>query len=127
MPDHAGLGIHVTLDLAGQCKFGPDVSSWPASPDYSFEAGLEDKFYQAIRRYYPELPDNSLQPRYAGIRPKLTGPTQPAGDFIIQGPSQHGIPGLVNLFGIESPGLTSCMAIAETVLYELALDQPPAL
>jgi L-2-hydroxyglutarate oxidase LhgO len=88
---------------------------------------LEDKFYRAIRRYYPDLPDCSLQPGYTGIRPKLTGPTQPAGDFIIQGPSQHGITGLVNLFGIESPGLTSCMPIAETVLRELALDQPPGL
>ena len=122
MPDHAGLGIHVTLDLGGQCKFGPDVSGWPASPDYSFETGLEDKFYRAIRRYYPDLPDGALQPGYTGIRPKLTGPTQPAGDFVIQGPSHHGITGLVNLFGIESPGLTSCMAIAETVLRELALD-----
>jgi L-2-hydroxyglutarate oxidase LhgO len=128
MPDHAGLGIHVTLDLGGQCKFGPDVSSWPASPDYSFEIGLEEKFYRAIRRYYPDLPDGSLQSGYTGIRPKVTGPTQPAGDFIIQGPSKHGIIGLVNLFGIESPGLTSCMAIAEKVLGELALDQlPPTL
>jgi L-2-hydroxyglutarate oxidase LhgO len=119
MPDHAGLGIHVTLDLGGQCKFGPDVSSWPVSPDYSFEAGLEDKFYRAIRRYYPDLPDGSLQPGYTGIRPKVTGPTQAAGDFIIQGPDAHGVSGLVNLFGIESPGLTSCLAIAEKVVEEL--------
>ena len=119
MPDHAGLGIHVTLDLGGQCKFGPDVSGWPVSPDYSFEAGLEDKFYRAIRRYYPDLPDGSLQPGYTGIRPKVTGPTQAAGDFIIQGPDAHGVSGLVNLFGIESPGLTSCLAIAEKVVEEL--------
>jgi len=119
MPDHAGLGIHVTLDLGGQCKFGPDVSGWPVSPDYSFEAGLEDKFYRAIRRYYPDLPDGSLQPGYTGIRPKVTGPTQAAGDFMIQGLDAHGVSGLVNLFGIESPGLTSCLAIAEKVVEEL--------
>lgn len=119
MPDYAGLGIHVTLDLGDQCKFGPDVSSWPASPDYSFEAGLEDKFYLAIRRYYPDLPDGALQPGYTGIRPKVTGPTQSAGDFLIQGPDTHGVSGLVNLFGIESPGLTSCLAIAEMVMEEL--------
>lgn len=119
MPDHAGLGIHVTLDLGGQCKFGPDVSSWPAVPDYTFDAGLADKFYRAIRRYFPALPDNSLLPGYTGIRPKVTGPTEPNGDFIIQGPAIHGIPGLMNLFGIESPGLTSCLAIAEQVVAEL--------
>jgi L-2-hydroxyglutarate oxidase LhgO len=119
MPDHAGLGIHVTLDLGGQCKFGPDVSGWPISPDYSFEAGLEDKFYRAIRRYYPDLPDGALQQGYTGIRPKVTGPTHAASDFIIQGPDAHGVNGLVNLFGIESPGLTSCLAIAEKVVEKL--------
>lgn len=122
MPDHAGLGIHVTLDLGGQCKFGPDVSGWPAAPDYAFESGLEDKFYRAIRRYYPDLPDGVLQPGYTGIRPKVTGPTEAAGDFIIQGPAAHGVAGLVNLFGIESPGLTACLAIAEQVLAELRLE-----
>lgn len=116
MPNHADLRIHVTLDLGGQCKFGPDVSGWAVSPDYSFEAGLEDdKFYRAIRRYYRGLPEASLQPGYMGIRPKVVGPTQPAGDFIVQGPDTHGLSGLVNLFGIESPGLTSCLAIAEKV------------
>ena len=119
MPDHAGLGIHVTLDLGGQCKFGPDVSGWPAAPNYRFEPGLEDKFYRAIRRYYPDLPDGALQPGYTGIRPKVTGPKEPAGDFIIQGPAAHGVAGLVNLFGIESPGLTACLAIAQQVLAEL--------
>lgn len=119
MPDHAGLGIHVTLDLGGQCKFGPDVSSWPVTPDYTFESGLEDQFYRAIRRYYPDLPDGALQPGYTGIRPKVTGPTEPAGDFIIQGPAVHGVTGLVNLFGIESPGLTACLEIARRVLAEL--------
>ena len=120
MPDHAGLGIHVTLDLGGQCKFGPDVSGWPATPDYAFESGLEGKFYRAIRRYYPDLPDGALQPGYTGIRPKVTGPTEAASDFIIQGPAAHGVAGLVNLFGIESPGLTACLALAEQVLAELA-------
>ena len=119
MPDHAGLGIHVTLDLGGQCKFGPDVSGWPTTPDYTFDPGLEDKFYQAIRRYYPELPDGALQPGYTGIRPKVSGPEQPAADFIIQGPATHGVAGLLNLFGIESPGLTACLAIAEQVRFAL--------
>ncbi|MBK8508280.1 MAG: NAD(P)/FAD-dependent oxidoreductase [Candidatus Competibacteraceae bacterium] len=119
MPDHAGLGIHVTLDLGGQCKFGPDVSGWPTSPDYGFESGLEDKFYRAIRRYYPDLPDGALQPGYTGIRPKVTGPAEAAGDFIIQGPRDHGAAGVVNLFGIESPGLTASLAIARQVLAAL--------
>ena len=116
MPDHAGLGIHVTLDLGGQCKFGPDVSGWPSVPDYGFEPGLEAKFYRAIRRYYPALPDGSLQPGYTGIRPKVTGPAEAAGDFILQGPAEHGVAGLVHLFGIESPGLTASLAIARQVM-----------
>lgn len=116
MPDQAGLGIHVTLDLGGQCKFGPDVSGWPNTPDYRFETGLEEKFYRAIRRYYPDLTDGTLRPGYTGIRPKITGPTQAAGDFMIQGPSTHGVTGLVNLFGIESPGLTAALAIAREVV-----------
>lgn len=119
MPDRAGLGIHVTLDLGGQCKFGPDVSGWPAAPDDHFESGLEDKFYRAIRRYYPDLRDGALQPSYTGVRPKITGPMEPAGDFLIQGPSTHGIAGLVNLFGIESPGLTAALAIARQTLDKL--------
>jgi len=119
MPDHAGLGIHVTLDLGGQCKFGPDVSGWPAAPDYAFEEGLEAKFYGAIRRYFPDLADGALQPGYTGVRPKVTGPGEPAGDFIVQGARAHGIGGLVNLFGIESPGLTSSLAIAERVAAQL--------
>jgi L-2-hydroxyglutarate oxidase LhgO len=116
MPDHAGLGIHVTLDLGGQCKFGPDVTRWLAAPDYAFEDGLEPRFYEAIRRYWPDLPDGALQPGYTGVRPKVSGPTEAAGDFVLQGPSVHGVPGLVNLFGIESPGLTSSLAIAQAVL-----------
>ena len=119
MPDQAGLGIHVTLDLGGQCKFGPDVSGWPTVVDYQFEAGLEEKFYRAIRRYYPDLAEGALRPGYTGIRPKITGPGQMAGDFIIQGPSAHGVTGLVNLFGIESPGLTAALAIARDVVKTL--------
>ena len=118
MPDHAGLGIHATLDLGGQCKFGPDVS-WLETVDYAFASGLEPKFYKSIRRYYPALPDGALQPGYTGIRPKLSGPSEPAGDFLIQGQSAHGVAGLVNLMGIESPGLTSAMAIAQEVLQQL--------
>ena len=121
MPDHAGLGIHVTLDLGGQCKFGPDVSGWPTTLDYTFEAGLADKFYRAIRRYYPDLPNGALQPGYTGIRPKVTGPTEAAGDFMIQGPGAHGVAGLVHLFGIESPGLTACLALARHVADELSI------
>jgi L-2-hydroxyglutarate oxidase LhgO len=124
MPNNAGLGIHVTLDLAGQCRFGPDVSGWPSAPDYDFEAGLEPKFVQAIRRYWPELGDGMLQPGYTGVRPKVTGPTEAAGDFVIQGADVHGIPGLVNLYGIESPGLTASLAIAVRVLDRLGIDQP---
>ncbi len=125
MPDHAGLGIHVTLDLGGQCKFGPDVTGWPMTPDYTFQPDLEEKFYRAIRRYYPDLPDGALQPGYTGIRPKVTGPTEPAGDFVIQGPSLHGVAGLVNLFGIESPGLTASLAIAQRVVEELRMAAVP--
>jgi L-2-hydroxyglutarate oxidase LhgO len=122
MPDHAGLGIHVTIDLAGRCRFGPDVTRWPAEPDYAFEDGLEPKFYEAIRRYWPELPDGALQPGYTGVRPKVTGPAEAAGDFMIQGPDAHRVAGLVNLFGIESPGLTASLAIAGEVLARLGLD-----
>jgi L-2-hydroxyglutarate oxidase LhgO len=122
MPDHAGLGIHVTIDLGGRCRFGPDVTRWPDSPDYGFEPGLEAKFRDAIRRYWPDLPDDALVPGYTGVRPKVTGPSEPAGDFVIQGPATHGVPGLVNLFGIESPGLTASLAIAEDVAGMLGLD-----
>jgi L-2-hydroxyglutarate oxidase LhgO len=108
------LGVHVTIDLGGQVKFGPDFS-WTADIDYRFDTSRETAFYQAIRRYYPGLKDNALQPGYTGIRPKIHGPGQPAPDFAILGPRDHGVPGLVNLFGIESPGLTSSLAIADYV------------
>jgi L-2-hydroxyglutarate oxidase LhgO len=119
MPSEAGLGIHVTLDLAGQCKFGPDVTRWPDAPEYAFEQGLEQRFEDAVRRYWPDLPAGALQPGYTGVRPKLSGPNEKAADFMIQGPADHGVSALVNLFGIESPGLTSSMAIALEVLSAL--------
>ncbi|MEY4514762.1 MAG: hypothetical protein RLZZ450_6884 [Pseudomonadota bacterium] len=111
VPVPGGLGIHVTLDLAGQVRFGPDVS-WLDSVDYTFDPARAGSFYQAIRTYYPDLQDDSLVPGYTGIRPKLAPAGSPNADFVIQGPSEHGIPGLVNLYGIESPGLTASLAIA---------------
>ncbi|MBO3278249.1 NAD(P)/FAD-dependent oxidoreductase [Pseudomonas schmalbachii] len=110
----AGLGIHATLDLAGQLRFGPDVRYLDAI-DYSVDEQLREPFAQAIRRYFPGLDARRLQPGYSGIRPKLGGPGEPAADFFIQTPNDHGLPGLVNLFGIESPGLTASLAIAERV------------
>jgi len=113
------LGVHVTIDLGGQVKFGPDFS-WIEHIDYRFDETRERAFYEAIRFYYPGLPDGSLKPGYTGIRPRITGPGEPAQDFILQGESTHGIAGLVNLYGIESPGLTSSLAIAERVARMLA-------
>jgi L-2-hydroxyglutarate oxidase LhgO len=115
VPEAAGLGVHLTLDLGGQARFGPDVQ-WVNTPDdtqVSPERG--DVFYAEVRKYWPELPDGALQPAYAGIRPKISGPGESPRDFCIQGPRDHGVAGLVNLFGIESPGLTSCLAIGEMV------------
>jgi L-2-hydroxyglutarate oxidase LhgO len=114
VPVDGGIGIHVTLDLAGRMRFGPDVE-WIGQEDYSVDPVRADAFYARIRTYWPGLPDASLVPDYCGIRPKLTGPGEPAADFLIEGPQQHGLPGLVNLFGIESPGLTASLSIAETV------------
>jgi L-2-hydroxyglutarate oxidase LhgO len=111
---HAHLGVHVTVDLAGQVRFGPDVS-WVDSVDYSFDHAREPLFYDAIRKYYPGLRDGQLQPGYTGIRPKVSGPNEPAADFLIRGPKDHGVAGLVNLYGIESPGLTASLAIAAHV------------
>jgi len=108
------LGVHVTIDLGGQVKFGPDLS-WIEHVDYRFDESRAAAFYRAIRDYFPGLKDGALQPGYTGIRPKIHGPGESAPDFLIQGPSQHGVPGLVNLFGIESPGLTSSLAIANYV------------
>lgn len=119
----AGLGVHLTLDLGGQARFGPDVE-WiePAADgsfDYRVDPARADAFYAEIRRYWPALPDGALEPAYSGIRPKISAPHEPARDFVIQGPRDHGIAGLVNLFGIESPGLTASLAIAEAVASEL--------
>lgn len=116
VPEAAGLGVHLTLDLGGQAKFGPDVQ-WVASPDdLVVDPSRGDGFYAEVRRYWPALPDGALIPGYAGIRPKISGPGEPARDFAIEGPATHGVPGLVNLFGIESPGLTSSLAIARRVV-----------
>ena len=114
VPEPGGLGVHVTLDLAGQARFGPDVE-WVESIDYAVDPRRSERFYAAIRRYWPTLPDGALAPGYAGIRPKISGPDEPAADFVIQGPAEHGVPGLVNLFGIESPGLTASLALADDV------------
>jgi len=112
---HAFLGVHVTLDMGGQARFGPDVC-WVDSVDYSFDHSREPLFYEAVRHYYPDLKDGALQPGYTGIRPKISGPEAPAADFMIQGPREHGIAGLVNLYGIESPGLTASLPIADHVM-----------
>jgi len=115
VPQAAGLGVHLTLDLGGQAKFGPDVQ-WVASPDdLAVDPARGAAFYAEVRKYWPALEDGALMAGYAGIRPKIHGPDQPAGDFLIQGPADHGVPGLVNLFGIESPGLTSALAIGDYV------------
>jgi len=114
VPEAAGLGVHVTLDLAGQMRFGPDVQ-WIDKLDYSVDPKRADVFYAAIRRYWPDLPDGSLQPSYCGVRPKISAAHEAAQDFVIQGPSEHGVAGLVNLYGIESPGLTSALAIGDRV------------
>ncbi len=114
IPEQGGLGIHLTLDLAGRARFGPDVQ-WVDEPNYDVDARRAEQFYAAIRDYWPALPDGALQPAYAGIRPRITGPTEPLADFRIDGPQSHGVRGLVNLFGIESPGLTASLAIADYV------------
>jgi L-2-hydroxyglutarate oxidase LhgO len=107
--------VHLTLDLGGQARFGPDVQ-WVDSPDdLAVDPARASAFEAEVRRYWPGLPDGALVPAYAGIRPKIHGPHEPARDFLIQGPADHGLRGLVNLFGMESPGLTSALAVAEHV------------
>ena len=118
VPEPGGLGVHVTLDLAGQARFGPDVE-WVERIGYDVDPRRAERFYAAIRRYWPGLPDGALAPAYSGIRPKIAGPGEPAPDFEIQGPRVHGTAGLVHLFGIESPGLTASLALADAVLKEV--------
>lgn len=114
LPVDFWLGVHVTIDLGGQVRFGPDVE-WLDAPNYTVDPKRADAFYQAVRSYWPALPDGALQPGYAGVRPKIVPKGVPTPDFLIRGPRDHGVPGLVNLFGIESPGLTSCLAIGDYV------------
>ncbi len=118
VPEPGGLGVHVTVDLGGQARFGPDVE-WVDRIDYDVDPKRADRFYAAIRRYWPGLPDGALAPGYAGIRPNTAGPGEPAPDFVVQGRREHGVSGLVHLFGIESPGLTASLALAEEVLAAL--------
>jgi len=120
VPEQAGLGIHVTIDLGGQVRFGPDVE-WVEAIDYDVDPKRAEVFYAAIRTYYPGLKDGAIEPGYAGIRPKIGPKGAPAADFVVQGPREHGVPGLVNLFAIESPGLTAALALAGEV--ETALAQ----
>ncbi len=120
LPEPGGLGIHFTLDLGGQARFGPDVE-WVEAIDYTVDPRRAGAFYAEARKYWPQLPGGALQPAYAGIRPKLAGPGAPAADFLVQSQSAHGVPGLINLFGIESPGLTACLALAEHVCDQLGI------
>lgn len=122
LPEAGGLGVHLTLDLAGQARFGPDVQ-WVDDPgDLNVDVARGRSFDAEVRRYWRGLPDGALQPAYAGMRPKISGPGQAAADFMLQGPREHGVPGLVNLFGIESPGLTSALAIGEHVVGMLGIE-----
>jgi len=114
VPVPGGLGVHLTIDLGGQARFGPDVE-WIDEIDYTVDPARADSFYAAVRKYWPDLPDGALQPGYAGIRPKVTPRGAPAQDFVVQGPHTHGVAGLINLFGIESPGLTASLALANYV------------
>lgn len=119
MPEGGGLGVHLTLDLGGQARFGPDAEWLSVASadqlDYTVNPVRGESFYAEVRRYWPGLQNGALLPAYSGVRPKINGPDEAAADFVIQGPMDHGVPGLVNLFGIESPGLTSCLAIGEQV------------
>jgi L-2-hydroxyglutarate oxidase LhgO len=114
VPEPGGLGVHLTLDMAGQARFGPDVE-WVDHIDYAVDPARAERFYPAIRRYWPTLPDGALMPAYSGMRPKIVPPAVARQDFLIQGPRDHGVDGLINLFGIESPGLTSSLAIADHI------------
>lgn len=121
VPEQGGLGIHLTLDLSGRARFGPDVE-WVEQPDYAVDRGRAMRFAETIRTYWPSLPVDALAPDYAGVRPKLVPPGQPAADFRIDGAGEHGVDGLINLFGIESPGLTASLALADLVADKLLRD-----
>jgi L-2-hydroxyglutarate oxidase LhgO len=125
MPVGAWLGVHSVLDMGGRCKFGPDIH-WVNAVEYDVDAAQAEAFYPAIRRYWPDLPDGALQPDYAGLRPKLYREGETPRDFLIQGPDDHGVAGIINLFGIESPGLTASLAIADEVAQMAARDAPLA-
>ena len=122
VPEAAGLGVHVTVDLGGSCRFGPDTE-WIEAIDYDVDPQRAASFYAEVRKYWPDLPDGALAPGYAGIRPKLDPAGSPARDFAIEGPERHGVPGLVNLFGIESPGLTASWPIACEAARRLGLPE----
>ena len=122
VPEPGGLGVHVTVDMSGAVRFGPDVE-WVNKIDYRVDPGRAANFYTAIRRYYPSLEDNSLQPGYSGIRPKIAPEGSSTGDFLIQGPLEHGVPGLVSMYGIESPGLTASLALSDLVAQKLSLPE----
>ena len=122
VPEPSGLGVHVTVDMSGAVRFGPDVE-WVDKIEYRVDLERAESFYTAIRRYYPNLEDNSLQPGYSGIRPKITAEGSATGDFLIQGPLEHGVAGLVSMYGIESPGLTASLALADLVAQKLSLPE----
>ena len=122
VPSPGGLGVHVTLDMSGAVRFGPDVE-WINEIDYGVDPKRAENFYAAIRQYYPKLMDNTLHPGYSGIRPKIAPKGSTAGDFMIQGPHDHGIPGLINMYGIESPGLTASLTLADLVSQKLSLPE----
>jgi L-2-hydroxyglutarate oxidase LhgO len=125
MPNQAGLGVHLTLDMGGRAKFGPDTE-WIEAVDFAVDPDRAAPFYDLIRRYWPGLPSGALAPDYSGIRPKICRPGEPAADFRIDGPDRHGVPGLVNLFGIESPGLTASLALGEVVASIVRGETSPA-
>ncbi|MDX6748391.1 NAD(P)/FAD-dependent oxidoreductase [Geminicoccaceae bacterium 1502E] len=122
VPEQAGLGVHVTVDMGGQCRFGPDTE-WVGELNYDVDPRRADVFYEEVRKYWPALKDGVLEPGYSGIRPKITPQGAPAADFVISGPQEHGVAGLVNLFGIESPGLTASWAVARETARKLGLPE----
>jgi L-2-hydroxyglutarate oxidase LhgO len=118
-PEEATLGVHVTVDIAGQARFGPDAE-YVGAVDYRFDDSRRERFVEAIRDWYPGLDEARLHPGFVGVRPNLQKPGEGRRDFILSGPAEHGIAGLVNLFGIDSPGLTACLALAEEAMAGLA-------